>query len=587
MTFQIVLRKFYEPFLVEEMQFSRLLSNLIEEKLKYCPYCVKERGYYRLIWQVREVNICIEHRIKLIENCPGCNNSIPILAKDSEIGICPVCYGSLTDTDSSIPIKEEFNRQGRVITDWKYLLNSVTTFIPMINELNAKEAIAMALLYIFGDKAPVYDKNLLSSSVIKQKSIPGLLQSARGTRYHPSFVHLSTILTIIRLKNMSCKDFSQLNIPRLFVESVRSPKKPLYQRLSCKAPWCEYFNKKGSLQRTATSKKVTSNGRHLKYYLQCCGCLSEYAVDPLTGELIERGYFISLGWYKVRRLLVEGESIKRIEKSLKAPVDKVLRCTMYLVANDLLPEKILLKYKPVVPDLSAPKTIIDSISEGISIKKLWQSRKWSYREFLYYWFLPEVRLAWLSNVRECPERRGDLAERRRLVAAALKELDSKGEQVTISKVCGVLGINQETLRLWGFLPIVKEYKLGKNETEHYQREVEYIRKADTAIEKLRLENHVVLSELVYKELGVRRTVLVRNYPSVTAYIHQRLKEIRKEAQSKKLSQYIDATKSAVAFRLSEGLPVRQEDIAYDIGLSLSGFQTYPILKQICNEVLHG
>jgi len=74
----------------------------------------------------------------------------------------------------------------------------------------------------------------------------------------------------------------------------------------------------------------------------------------------------------------------------------------------------------------------------------------------------------------------------------------------------VLGINQETLRLWGFLPIVKEYKLGKSETEHYQREVEYIRKADTAIEKLRLENHVVLSELVYTELGVRRTVLVRN-----------------------------------------------------------------------------
>lgn len=51
--------------------------------------------------------------------------------------------------------------------------------------------------------------------------------------------------------------------------------------------------------------------------------------------------------------------------------------------------------------------------------KLWKEKKWSYREFLYYWFLPEVRLAWLSNIREYPERKGDPAERRRLVAAAL------------------------------------------------------------------------------------------------------------------------------------------------------------------------
>lgn len=58
----------------------------------------------------------------------------------------------------------------------------------------------------------------------------------------------------------------------------------------------------------------------------------------------------------------------------------------------------------------------------------------------------------------------------------------------------VLGINQETLRLWGGLRVVKEHKLRKSKTEHYQREAEYIRKADTVIEKLRLENHVVLRE---------------------------------------------------------------------------------------------
>jgi hypothetical protein len=42
----------------------------------------------------------------------------------------------------------------------------------------------------------------------------------------------------------------------------------------------------------------------------------------------------------------------------------------------------------------------------------------------------------------------------------------------------------------------------------------------------------------------------------------------KEDQSKKLSQYIDTTRNAVAFRLSERLPVRQEEIVYGVGLSL-------------------
>lgn len=584
MTFHPVLVKFDDPSIPGALRSSRLLSNLKDESLKYCPICVKGKGYYKLTWQVKEIRVCIEHGVWLVKNCPACGSPIPLLAKDSEIGLCPACHRSLTNVKSEAPMAE-VAQQGRITKDWEYLLDPATTFIPHIEQVDPKQALALALLYVAGDRASLYDRDWLLSSGINRKSIPALLQSARATRFHPAFVHLSLVLSVLRLRDMSCAEFSRLEVPCSFVESVLSEKKPLCKAYTCMAPWCQSFGKPGSLERTATSKKVV-DGQHLNYYMRCQHCLSECAIDASTRGLTERGYFISLGWGKVRERLLKGERIKEIARSLGEQPDKILRCAMFLAANNLLPHEILKSYVPAVLDSIATGTIIASISNGDSVKKLWKEKKWSYREFLYYWFLPEVRLAWLSKVRRFPERKSDPANRGRLVAAALKELDRKGEQVTILKVCGVLGISQETLRLWGVLPIVKEHKLRKNETEYYQREAEYIRKADSAIVKLRLENQVVLSELVYKELGVRRTVLVRNYPSVTAYIHQRLKEIRKEAQSKKLSQYIDATKSAVAFKLSQGLPIRQEEIAGDIGLSLSGFQKYPILKKICNKTLY-
>lgn len=122
--------------------------------------------------------------------------------------------------------------------------------------------------------------------------------------------------------------------------------------------------------------------------------------------------------------------------------------------------------------------------------------------------------------RKRPEKKGDPNERKRLVASALEELDRKKEPATIESVCKPIGLNHETIRLWGLLPMIKEYKLHMHEIERENTETELILKADLAIEELGSENKKVLSELVYEKLCVRRTVAGAQLPKCNSLLNK-------------------------------------------------------------------
>nr|WP_275580552.1 TniQ family protein [Bacillus tianshenii] len=45
---------------------------------KYCPDCLNEDYYHRLLWDVSLVTTCLKHNKHLIENCPNCNKAVRI-----------------------------------------------------------------------------------------------------------------------------------------------------------------------------------------------------------------------------------------------------------------------------------------------------------------------------------------------------------------------------------------------------------------------------------------------------------------------------------------------------------------------------
>jgi hypothetical protein len=75
---------------------SRVLSTVIEKYRKFCPKCIAENPYYKLLWQVQEINFCIIHNIRLQPSCSKCGKRIPIMPSISDIGFCPYCWAELS-----------------------------------------------------------------------------------------------------------------------------------------------------------------------------------------------------------------------------------------------------------------------------------------------------------------------------------------------------------------------------------------------------------------------------------------------------------------------------------------------------------
>ncbi|AOT71411.1 TniQ family protein [Geosporobacter ferrireducens] len=45
---------------------------------KYCPICLREKEYHMINWQLRDIEICLEHQVKLIQFCSKCGRNIEI-----------------------------------------------------------------------------------------------------------------------------------------------------------------------------------------------------------------------------------------------------------------------------------------------------------------------------------------------------------------------------------------------------------------------------------------------------------------------------------------------------------------------------
>jgi hypothetical protein len=425
-----------------------------------------------------------------------------------------MCFANLKDAKTA---SVSFNQDRlRIVSDWEYLLQSESSIVPHVAHLNKKTA----LLYLLGYQpgingtGPVY--------TIGDQLVPPLLQAARNSRSVPQHVHTSTILAVIRQKGVTCLDFSKISVPDEFIKAVLQKQEPLYKRLTCIAPWCPSYQKSGSLERTGTTKIATQN-RNLKYYLICSDCLSEYAIESCTNSIVERGYFISVGWFQIRDYLIRGVAIKQIARTLGLPEDKVLRCAMFLAANHLLPEETLNHYKPKTLSATTPEELIHAIDAGYNIRNYVKERCLPYRELLYYWFLPNVRRSWLNKQVEAPHKKKDLSAKIENVKIALSQLLSDNQPITIARVSSLVGANHETLRQWGVLPQVKKFK--EFQKEKLSREL--ICKVELLFQKQGneiLEN--ISCDAVYRYLGISRKVMSRNYPAISESINRKIRKLK-------------------------------------------------------------
>jgi hypothetical protein len=70
----------------------------------YCPVCLREQAYHRLVWEVAAVAACPHHAHWLLDRCPHCDSALPVWAMVA--GGCGQCGVDLGDVDA-VPLASD------------------------------------------------------------------------------------------------------------------------------------------------------------------------------------------------------------------------------------------------------------------------------------------------------------------------------------------------------------------------------------------------------------------------------------------------------------------------------------------------
>lgn len=392
LTFMHVFRKFSVD--INDINHSRILSNLIDTNRKFCPDCISENPYFKLIWRVTEINYCEKHGLELNTKCSNCNSFIPILPNSADIRKCPTCGFDLCNSTRTQYVSSSNDR--RIYDDWHYMLNQKASPLHPNDNISNVQNMALRILFL----SEPYKNEL---TLDEKTTMTSIMQIARSTKSSLTFIHLGSILHFLRLCNVPIKDFFSMNLPQEYIESILNPKVRLIKNHSCQAPWCEQYLKNGSLKRTPTSLKLHKSGGTLKYYMYYESCATEYALDT-NGFLCERSYFIQFAWNKVRPLLSSCSTLKELTLKLNFSQDKVTRSIIFLAANHLIAQVDLPVSIPSTRNEVIISRIKDNVIKGIPAKKIRSELGLKYNDFLYYWLSIECLLLQFNNVIRRPDK---------------------------------------------------------------------------------------------------------------------------------------------------------------------------------------
>ncbi|WP_419878240.1 TniQ family protein [Brevibacillus centrosporus] len=345
----------------QEIQRARFLSGMILDTYRFCPECLNEKLYYRLLWKMTPVTACIQHDVSLVNGCPSCKKQINFLNVEL-LGVCPHC-GFLLLRSQARPINDSQRERQHWINEALLVLTESKNYHVKPHE------IAMRLLYLQCGRQSYFDRHLKEAAV--KSGLPTLLQHARESLSQKRILHLSFLLNTLYEHHYSMNEFFAITVPDSFVDSVRQGAIRRTDQLSCLAPWCNRYQRPGTLVKTGTTSKKRKSGKVLLYYLACTECGCEYAIDE-DGELQERTYFIE-GYQALRTVSIPLTKIKLLASNLGFTEDKTRRCLAYFCTRI---ESYALNGARMEFDTSLLNQVINNIRKGTMLKVIRQWDCW-------------------------------------------------------------------------------------------------------------------------------------------------------------------------------------------------------------------
>ncbi|WP_409303949.1 TniQ family protein [Peribacillus sp. SCS-155] len=497
----------------------RFLKGLILDKLQFCPQCLRETNHYKLIWKIKGVSVCDSHLCKLLDACPNCNKGI--FYKDiSILGLCPNCQFCLANALPEYVSALQIDSNKWYIKQWEYLLQLADYKI-------SSQELAIRILFLINERS---SKKLAKEVLVKYvdlAKIPPLMQHARGTWVNKGCLHLSFVIDIVNKLNLSICDLFSTNPPQSFYKVIMEKTPPHIDKIQCLAPWCEGYNSTSYIVKCNTDSKVQKDGEVLRYYTYCSKCYCEYAINE-TGQVTERSHFISC-YHFVKSNGTNNISIAGLVKLIGLPTEKVIRALAYLQTRGLATGDI-------VPSIVIKQELLERMLQSIRHEeKLTDIAKWvdwsSYRHFLAYRYHHKA-METLKNTKKAQKGVSLNKQKHALMITHLKEMIDEELPITINNVSTRLKVSPETIRKWGCLGVISEYKSLQKDVKKQKRLEGVKRKIEQFFS---MEHKTMSADYLYEYIGISRYDLWKIAPDITRELREKLSDIKK---GEHISEYL-------------------------------------------------
>lgn len=586
MTFWNLLNKFYSNVTLEYKDFKRnvLTDEIVKNKRRYCVSCLRESGYYKLLWQVKEVDMCNIHFTKLQSGCSFCGTEQPYMASTLGMFLCFKC-GNDISTQEELKIKDTnlINEQLKVIDNWLFLLSEKFSLDKYLNVYNKEEFLIIVSFYVSQMMEEVFDRAKISFFFSNEMTdyLRVIYKLSDG-----KYMSLKKVLKLSRTFKISLDRLFSLNIPETYIDSLNNYRSKFENKGLgvCLAPWCSSYKSDKSLI------IIDSRNRIRNHYLFCIckGCFNKYGYNRNTDKWQNIDGFIDLLCNKVIPSLNSLETLSNIESKYKIDKNYLRNAIGYAANYKLLNEEILEKYemKSVPNDITSYFSYLYNLV-GTMRRNALKHFKWGSREFYYYFNLKEVQyyLIFEENMffRKFPDFEDKKGKFKKEFQKLLEYYIETDKDINLKNLSTDLKCSDNTIYNYGLRNIMRAAVKKQREKRQVDNKESIINKAERYFEKIGSSNELLTCNKVYKDLDLDSRNLGLEERKALNSISSKVKEHNNKVKNNRTQKLIKQANKIVEEFSILGKEITYKNVALQLDIHESNLYKNVELKKAIDE----
>lgn len=588
MTFWNLLKKFYSNIIVESNQFRAVISDIfVKNKRRYCVSCLREKHYYKLLWQISEIDMCDIHYTYLQSRCSLCGTEQPFISSTLGKFLCFKCRNDLSK-QSEITINDynTINNQLKLIDDWMFLLNGETSLDEYSYEYSKEKYLIIVSLYISQMMESKFNrKNISFFNSSEITNYLRFINDSEGGRC----ITLNKLINLSRSFNIDIKRIFNLKVPKAYIDTINNYINKYEERTLgvCLAPWCSNYRSNESLVAINDYKF----NRYNNLVCVCNGCFNKYGYNRKTGEWENVDGFIELLWNIVLPSLNLEFSLRAIMSKYKIDYFVLCNAIGYSANYNLLSKELLEKYRVE----NIPSNIKSYFSylydlNGSNRKNAKKCFNWTSCEFYYYLNTKEVQEYLLFEKKMFLRKFSDhnvkkKSELKKELKDLLKYYLDSDININIKNIEMNLNCSNSTIYRKELGKIIRD-AIEKQTKIRKVLKNEYIKsKVNEYFQKIDLTNKLLTCKQVHKDLELSKAGLGQEKREVIKLISSEVKAYNSKVIDNRTKKLIEQVNKTVEELSILGENVTYEKIAYQLGISKSTLVRNSALKESISEAI--